>query len=109
MAFQEVNPFVLEKMDGFSDIGTSILHEVTEAYQGAKISAERKASSPEAGQPNSVYKEAHGKASVQPQVYQKLYDKEGNETQNSLKATNAVWYIRSNVEPFEEQKIQSYP
>ena len=108
-AFQEINPTILGKMDGFSDEGASIMHEITEAYEGAKISAEKKKSSPNAKSPNSVYKKAHNKATFQPKVYQRMLDCEGDEVQDIKKAIKVEWYIRQNVEPYEERKIQTYP
>ena len=108
-AFQEINPTILGKMDGFSDEGASIMHEITEAYEGAKISAEKKKSSPNAKSPNSVYKKAHNKATFQPKVHQRMLDCEGDEVQDIKKAIKVEWYIRQNVEPYEERKIQTYP
>ncbi len=59
-ANQEINPNVLENFsDANGNPGADTLHEVTEAYQGAKISQASGVSSPNAGQPGSVYPTAH--------------------------------------------------
>lgn len=38
-----------------------------------------------------------------------MLDCEGNEVQDIKKAIKVEWYIRQNVEPYEERKIQTYP
>ncbi len=65
-ANQEINPDVLGKMsDANSKPGADVLHEVTEAYQGAKISKDAGVSSPKAGVAGSVYSSAHSSATPQ--------------------------------------------
>lgn len=80
---QEINPTVLSTLDNaYNNPGASTLHEVTESYQGAKLSQASGISSPVAGQPNSVYTQAH--ASATPQggaVYENLLDANGNTVQ----------------------------
>ena len=71
---------LIYEADKFSKKGTFIIHELTEAYEGAKISSKTKASSPPSLQKKSVYEKAHEKATYQPVVYQKLYDIFGNIT-----------------------------
>ena len=41
-AYQEVNPQVLNEADKYSSKGTFMMHELTEAYEGAKISAKKR-------------------------------------------------------------------
>ncbi|NQX81632.1 MAG: RHS repeat-associated core domain-containing protein, partial [Flavobacteriaceae bacterium] len=65
-ANQEINPNVLEKLSNANlKPGADVLHEVTEAYQGAKISQAKGTSSPKAGVTGSVYKQAHANATSQ--------------------------------------------
>ena len=40
---------------------------------------------------------------------QRMLDCEGDEVQDIKKAIKVEWYIRQNVEPYEERKIQTYP
>ena len=40
---------------------------------------------------------------------QKMLDCEGDEVQDIKKAIKVEWYIRQNVAPYEERKIQTYP
>lgn len=83
MAFQEVNPIVLSGID-CGDVGSSLMHELTEAYEGALIARKNKESTPPAMELNSVeiknivYEEAHRKATPQKGIFVNYYDKEGN-------------------------------
>ena len=76
IAKQEVNPKILAIIDSyFSMSGSSILHEVTEAYEGAKISQKTGISSTPAGYQNSVYNNAHEKDTEQPgPIYRKDFE-----------------------------------
>ncbi len=78
-AEQEINPGVLNKAStGNGKPGADILHEVTEAYQGALISEKKGVSSPAANKSGSVYGKAHRKATSQSgQIYETLYDGAG--------------------------------
>ena len=59
-ARQEVNPEVLGAMsNAYGKPGQDMMHEVTEAYQGALISQRSGVSSPISNQPGSVYPDAH--------------------------------------------------
>ena len=40
---------------------------------------------------------------------QRMLDCEGDEVQDIKKAIKVEWYIRQNVAPYEERKIQTYP
>ncbi|WP_430901911.1 RHS repeat-associated core domain-containing protein, partial [Paraflavitalea sp. sgz302555] len=67
-AVQEVNPTVLGKADThFQTPGKFMLHEVTEAYQGALIAqAQNKSLAPTTDPQDPVYLAAHGAAVTQP-------------------------------------------
>ncbi len=73
---QEVNPTILGQMDSyFGSPGASILHEVTESYEGGLISNSSGVSSPHAGLTGSVYEQAHEAATPQPgEVYKRDVD-----------------------------------
>jgi hypothetical protein len=106
-AYQEVNPQVLEKADTYSTKGTFIMHELTEAYEGAKISSETKVSSPNSHSHGSVYKKAHNKASYQPPVYSRYFDKDGNMIQNMNGCVKVEWYVKPYKESKDETIIQT--
>ena len=101
-ANQEVNPEVLGKMsDTHGKPGADILHEVTEAYQGAKISQKKGKSSPAAGAAGSVYPKAHGRATKQSgKIYERVYDGSGKEMQMPASGgypagvKGADWYVK---------------
>jgi len=82
VAEQEVNPGVLGKMStAHGKPGADMLHEVTEAYQGALISQKKGVSSPASNKAGSVYPQAHNRATRQSgQVYERIYDASGKET-----------------------------
>jgi hypothetical protein len=81
VAEQQVNPNVLNKAStGNGKPGADMLHEVTEAYQGAKISQKSGVSSPAAGKEGSVYETAHQRATNQSgNIYERVYDASGKE------------------------------
>ncbi len=75
-AFQSVDPNVLAKADTYSEKGTMITHEVTEAYEGAKIG--KKSGKDDMLniknnkiQPFKTYNKAHSRASRQNKVWQR--------------------------------------
>lgn len=82
-AQQEINPTVLGTMSTYyNKPGADTLHEVTEAYQGAKISQASGVSSGVNGTPNSVYNQAHSSATPQSGVVREtIYDAQGNTLQ----------------------------
>ncbi len=94
VAQQEVNPNQLSKMSSTNLVpGQDMLHEVTEAYEGAKISQASGVSSPNAGDPASVYKSAHNLAVPQSgNVYLRVNDINGNQVQAPYTGgTEAIW------------------
>ena len=52
-------------------------------------------------------KDYHGNVRVV--LNQRMLDCEGDEVQDIKIAIKVEWYIRQNVEPYEERKIQPYP
>ena len=108
-AKQTVNPCVLEKAETYTGIGTSLMHEITEAYEGAKISESTKISSPSSNRPNSVYDKAHKKATVQPTIYYRMYDKNGNETKFKDNAKKLEWFVTPYYDSKYETVIQTMP
>jgi len=101
VAEQEINPVVLEKMStAHNKPGADVLHEVTEAYEGALMSQKSGVSSPAAGLPGSVYPQAHNSAANQSgPVYQRIYDASGNQLQMTpsggypASVQSADWYV----------------
>ena len=108
-AYQEVNPQVLNEADKYSSKGTFMMHELTEAYEGAKISAKKKISSPNSKGDNSVYSEAHKNATTQPAVYQRMFDKDGEQTKNPKEAQKVEWYVKPYSSSKDEHTIQNLP
>ena len=64
--------------DAHGKPGADVLHEVTEAYQGALISQQSGVSSPSGGSAGSVYPTAHANATSQSgTVHETIYDAAG--------------------------------
>ncbi|MDA3614208.1 RHS repeat-associated core domain-containing protein, partial [Polluticaenibacter yanchengensis] len=80
-AYQEINPNVLSAMStAHGKPGADVLHEVTEAYQGALLSQKSGVSSGASNQSDSVYPTAHNNATSQSgAVFERIYDVSGNE------------------------------
>lgn len=101
VANQDVNPTVLGAADApYGKPGANTLHEVTEAYQGAKMSQTAGTSSGVAGTPGSVYPAAHAAATPQAgPIYQRIYDASGRELQMTPSGgypagvQSADWYV----------------
>lgn len=79
-AKQEINPTVLGASDApYGKAGENTLHEVTEAYQGAKLSQASGVSSGPANTPGSVYPAAHAAATPQAgAINETIYDASGH-------------------------------
>jgi RHS repeat-associated protein len=79
-ASQEINPTVLAASDApYGKPGGNTLHEVTEAYQGAKMSQASGVSSGDSKTAGSVYQAAHNAATPQAgPIYETVYDARGN-------------------------------
>jgi hypothetical protein len=96
-AFQEINPNTLGAID--EHMGTSgkmIMHETTEAYEGAKMSQKTGTSSKNSNFISSIYLEAHKKATPQHPVYYRYYDKNGKIVESRKDAVKEVIYILKN-------------
>jgi hypothetical protein len=95
VAEQEVNPGVLHKMSTeYNKPGADMLHEVTEAYQGALISQTTGNSAGNGNQSPEVYKAAHNAATPQSgPIFQRLKTSWGTITPFSQAASKAEWYI----------------
>jgi len=107
-AQQEINPKVLGAADEQTATpGKMIMHETTEAYQGALISKKQGVSSGTANQPGSVYQQAHNNATPQTPVYQTMYDSNGNATQNVQQAVRVEWSVVNSTGA--SQVIQTLP
>lgn len=80
VAFQEINPYLLDIMSRESGHDDLILHEITESYEGANISRRNNKESPAAGVIGSVYEEAHNNAAIpQPAIFYLWgYDEDNN-------------------------------
>ncbi|MCM1176912.1 MAG: RHS repeat-associated core domain-containing protein [Clostridium sp.] len=94
VANQEINPVVLGTADNHTGTpGTLVMHELTEAYQGAIISMNTGVSSPDASQKGSVYQQAHDNATVQTPIFQRMIDATGNETKEIKKTVKVEWFV----------------
>ncbi len=66
VANQTINPQVLSIMsNAHGTPGMDVLHEITEAYQGALITQSSGISSPPSNKPGSIYIQAHNNATPQ--------------------------------------------
>ncbi len=111
---QEINPTVLGTADGYSGKpGTLTLHEATESYQGALISAQEgysanRASNADINDPTSVYSRAHNAATPQGiPIYSKYLDAKGNVLPSSQGAARVDWYVQPTGK--DPKVIMTYP
>ncbi|MDR2002767.1 MAG: RHS repeat-associated core domain-containing protein, partial [Prevotella sp.] len=96
VANQEINPKVLGTADKHTGMpGELIMHETTEAYEGAKISQKSGVSSGNSSATNSVYEQAHNAATSQSPIYQTMYDAKGKITTDPLKAVKVEWSVKT--------------
>jgi hypothetical protein len=79
-AKQDIDPYVTSRADNYyNKPGANTLHEVTEAYQGAKISQASGVSSGDSKTPGNVKDAAHAAATHQSgDIIEKAYDAKGN-------------------------------
>jgi hypothetical protein len=103
-ARQEVNPEVLGAMsNAYGKPGQDMMHEVTEAYQGALISQRSGVSSPISNQPGSVYPDAHNIAIPQSGIVKEhYYNSAGKEVQTLSPAVVRSTYT---VYPRRQQPV----
>lgn len=108
-ATQEVNPTVLGASDApYDKPGANTLHEVTEAYQGAKMSQASGVSSGDAKASGSVYPAAHSAATPQAgPIYETVYDAKGNVLPSYQGAARAEYSVRPANKP--PVIIMTYP
>lgn len=67
---QFVNPNFFAPIDSYYETpGRSMLHEVTESFEGEKISLQKGVSKPPAGSSGTVYEKAHNAATTQPPIF----------------------------------------
>lgn len=82
------------------------MHELTEAYEGAKKALKDKKSSPMAGEKGSTYKYAHSHALPQKiDIFEEYLDEKGRPT-TKYKAKQANAYIISGENKIYIQKIR---
>ena len=97
---QEINTEVLSKVDTYVKLGTSIMHELTESYEGAKIAWKKSISIPIGDEKNKYFNRAHRRAT--PQVSKYLfgvtyYDFYGNIVTDSKIAARADLYVKPSL------------
>ena len=106
-ANQEVNPIMFAGIDEHTRTpGNSIAHEISEAYQGAKLAQEKGVSTPSASNnenrdPKSVFYQAHnGSNTVQQQgeLYKTQFDKRGNVANGIQKGGTTQWSVKNSDE-----------
>ena len=113
IANQEINPNVLNIADLHTNsLGKMIMHELTGAYEGAKISKEigvgaLPATTAEVHSPTSIDNQAHNKATPQNVVYEYIYDRYGKMTHNPAEAVRVEWSVMD--KSGKPKVIQSYP
>jgi RHS repeat-associated protein len=80
--------------------GQTILHEISEAYEGAKMSQKAGVSSGDGNDPNSVYQAAHESRNTIRQpgtITGKFVDSHGNISSSEQGAVRGVYYSRGKV------------
>lgn len=99
-----MNPEVLGAMsNAYGKPGQDMMHEVTEAYQGALISQRSGVSSPISNQPGSVYPDAHNIAIPQSGIVKEhYYNSAGKEVQTLSPAVVRSTYT---VYPRRQQPV----
>jgi RHS repeat-associated protein len=108
-ANQEINPTVLSAADApYGKPGANTLHEVTEAYQGAKLSQASGVSSGDSKSAGTVYPAAHNAATPQAgAIYETVCDARGNVLPNHQGAARAEYSVRPPNKP--PVMIMTYP
>jgi RHS repeat-associated protein len=108
-AEQEVNPAELKKQSKYyGKPGADMLHEVTEAFQGAKISQESGVSSPRSGQPGSVYDAAHNKATKESgKQYMDIQNAQGQSVNEQTPGGSLIYFNSDGIK--KPQILYVYP
>ena len=105
VANQLVNPNVLGRADAHTNtMGKMMMHEVTEAYSGARISQKSGVSASiankvESADPFSIYNRAHSRATPQTPVKEIMYDSFGDRTDEVSKARKIEWIVSKRGKP----------
>jgi RHS repeat-associated protein len=101
VANQEVNPSQLKtQSDYYGKPGADILHEVTEAYQGAKISQASGLSSRSSMGAGSIYSTAHDMATPQSGMqYIDTQDSNGESVKRQVPGGNIVYFVQEGNRP----------
>ncbi len=113
VAYQEVNPIFLGKVDeAYGTKGTLMMHEVTEAYEGALISKKEGSNAPPAddsqiNKEDSVYNRAHNAATQQPPIYYRQTDVSGKIPSDPKLATRTQYYIIKGGKIIEIEKREN--
>lgn len=98
---QVVNPNITGEIDGFMETpGKSMMHEVTESYEGALISQESRTSANPArrNETNEIYNTAHNRATKENPITYRLYDQYGNKLRDNQisDAVRVEYFITNN-------------
>ncbi|MGV6944283.1 RHS repeat-associated core domain-containing protein [Sphingobacterium kyonggiense] len=99
VAYQFTNPDLLGSADGFmGTMGKLMMHEVTEAFEGGKISLKSgvPADPPFGGKQSSVYRTAHRRATTQTPIMERFYDANGNEVFDRTRAVRSDFSVSRN-------------
>lgn len=112
IANQEINTEALFKADTYEHKGTSIMHELTEAYEGAKIAWKKGKSVPSPDVKYRFYNRAHRKAT--PQISKTLfgvtyYDLNGNTVTDGKQAVRADFYIKPSINSNDKTLFLTIP
>ena len=107
IAYQYVNPSDLEIVDDFfEEHGQTSLHEMTEAYEGAKISIVNGISSGLKGTEGSVYDEAHinaiSSSAATGSIFRADFDEDGiNILTSGKEAKTRRWWVQNDLGEFQ--------
>ena len=82
MAYQTINPNHLAAMDEFGTPGQNIMHEITEAYNGAVLRLQGE-------DPSTLYLRAHNAATPQTEIFGGYYSFTGIYTDNRIPISNS--------------------
>ncbi len=82
MAYQTINPNHLAAMDEFGTPGQNIMHELTEAYNGAVLRLQGE-------DPSTLYLRAHNAATPQTEIFGGYYSFTGIYTDNRIPISNS--------------------
>lgn len=89
--------------DTFVKPGTHILHELTEAYNGAVYS--RNIGRNAILGDEDVYLEAHSTATMQTEIFEEKYDSKGIVTNERERAKRVIWYVEKGKKRVVIQEI----